>query len=260
MSRASFAKQGGNVPLLYLYGVTAAPASLAATLRGVDGVSKVDRLECSGFTCWISRVDAREFGENLNHNMENLEWLADASVRHQRVVGAIYEREQILPARFGTVFLNPESLSRDIDSRKAALKAGFKRIAGTDEWGVRIFALPRTVNVAAGAKSGREYLQRKSELLQTRPSRTLEPEIQEFAAAIAKLAAATAAGGKVSAGQPGLRWHASLLIPRSDRAQFENLLARTSRQWHGSFRIEATGPWPPYSFVGEDAQARGVAR
>jgi hypothetical protein len=251
--------------LLYLYGITQEPAAVSATLRGVDGIATVEAVDCSGFTCWVSHVPAGEFGEQLSQNMENLEWLADASVRHQRVVGAIHERQPILPARFGTVFLTRDSLADDVASRKAALKASFRRISGADEWGIRVFAATKSAPAGPGARSGREYLQRKSALLQTRPARTLEPEIRELAAALAKLATESAEGGKVSSGQPGLRWHTSLLLPRSRRPKLEALLSRFAGRFQDRFRLECTGPWPPYSFVGEKARARpaekvGVAR
>src|ERR1051325_1100388 len=126
--------------LLYLYGVTRRQERLPATTRGVDGVSSVEALDTFGFVCWISRVDAGEYGDELGRNMENLEWLADASVRHQRVVAAIHERQSILPARLGTVLFNPSTLSAAIESPKKALDAGFKRIADADEWGIRVFA------------------------------------------------------------------------------------------------------------------------
>jgi hypothetical protein len=111
----------------------------------------VEAVECSGFTCWVSHVDADEFGENLTRNMENLEWLADASVRHQRVVGTIHERLPILPARFGIVFLNEKSLAGDVSGRKGALRASFRRIADADEWGIRVFGPARAALADVGA-------------------------------------------------------------------------------------------------------------
>lgn len=245
--------------LLYLYGITEASATLPTTLRGVDAVAPVQSLQCSGYFCWVSRVNAREFGDELTRNMENLEWLAEASVRHQRVVGAIYEKEDILPARFGTVFVGEESLRADVARRKALLQAGFQRVTGADEWGVRVFAVPRAVAMATTGRSGKEYLQRKSALMQAHPARTLEPEIREFAAALDEIATSSTEGGKVSAGQPGLRWQASLLVPRARRKKLDALLARFSHQWREQFRVECTGPWPPYSFVSDQGQSRGVA-
>lgn len=245
--------------LLYLYGITATSVSLPATLRGVDEAAPVKSLESSGFVCWVSRVNRREFGDELARNMENLEWLAEASVRHQQVVAAIYEKEDILPARFGTVFASEESLKADVARRKGALLAGFRRVTGADEWGVRVFAMPGAVAVATTARSGKEYLQRKSALMQARPSRTLEPEIKEFAAALDEIATASTEGGKVGAGQPRLRWQASLLVPRARRKKLDVLLARFSHEWREQYRVECTGPWPPYSFVTDQGQSRGAA-
>ncbi len=244
--------------LLYLYGITQASASLPAALRGVDATAPVQPLPCSGFTCWVSRVNAREFGDELARNMEDLEWLAEASVRHQRVVSAIYEKEDILPARFGTVFTTEESLRADVSGRKVALQAGFQRVTGADEWGVRVFAVARPVTFATTARSGKEYLQRKSALLQARPPRTLEPEIRKFAAALDEIATSSTEGGKVGSGQPGLRWQASLLVPRARRKKLDAVLARFSHDWREQYRVECSGPWPPYSFVSE-RQSRGAA-
>ncbi len=245
--------------LLYLYGVTRTEERLPATTRGVDGLSAVEPLSAVGFVCWVSRVNGGEFGEDLSRNMENLEWLAEASVRHQRVVGAIHDRQPILPARFGTVFLNACTLSVDMEARKGALEAGFKRIADSDEWGIRVFAQARPVPLPSGAKSGKDYLQRKAKLLQAKPPRTLEAEIQRLASDLLKLASDSAEGGKVGAGQPNLRWQSSILLRRSQRANFEKLLSRFSQSYGDRFRVECTGPWPPYSFVTEKSQVESTA-
>ena len=245
--------------VLYLYGVTRTGERLPATTRGVDGVSSVEALDACGFVCWISRVNVVEFGDELNKNMENLEWLADASVRHQRVVGALHDRQAILPARFGTVFLNASTLSADIEAQKRALEAGFKRIADSDEWGIRVFAQPRAVPMTSGVKSGKDYLQRKAKLLQAKPPRTLEAEIQQFASEVSKLASDSTEGGRVGAGQPSLRWQTSILLRRSQRASFEKVLRRFSQQHGDRFRVECTGPWPPYSFVAEKSEGEPKA-
>jgi hypothetical protein len=246
--------------VLYLYGITRQAGRLAASLRGVDGISTVEPLEASGLTCWLSRVDAGEFSDQLARNMENLEWLAEASVRHQRVVGAIHEGQPILPTRFGTVFLNEESLSEDIAGRKAALLDGFQRIADADEWGIRVFAQPRPALAASPARTGKEYLRRKATQLHAKPPRTLEPEIQQFAAEIAKLATDSAEGGKVGSGQPNLRWQTSILLPRSRRPRFDSLLNRFAHKFAERFRVEGTGPWPPYSFVVGKSQGGQAAK
>src|ERR1051326_1775716 len=133
-------KKNGN--LLYLYGVTASPANVRV-LEGVDGRAAVEALPCAGFVCWISRVDGTEYGDQLQARMENLDWLAGASVRHQKVVGAIHEQITILPARFATLFLSEETLGADIKGRSRGLKKDLKRLADADEYGVKIFGIPQ---------------------------------------------------------------------------------------------------------------------
>src|SRR5437868_1353052 len=92
---------------LYLYGVSP-PTSKNASLKmlGVDGQHGVEGIACGGFLCWVTPVDAHEFAAELARKMEELEWLAESSVRHQRIVSAIAERMTMLPARFGTIFLS----------------------------------------------------------------------------------------------------------------------------------------------------------
>src|SRR5262245_12882894 len=92
---------------LYLYGISLVrkngkPPTLAAP--GIDGVSPVKALACGDFHCWVSAVDQAGFAQAMEHNLENLEWLALHSVRHQQVVGEVAARVPIVPARFGTMF------------------------------------------------------------------------------------------------------------------------------------------------------------
>ncbi|HEX5434393.1 MAG TPA: GvpL/GvpF family gas vesicle protein, partial [Candidatus Angelobacter sp.] len=139
---------------VYLYGVSLAtkggdtkgPATAGdkkgqrgqLTSTGVDGVHAVEALSCGEFLCWVSPVDQLAFSEELEKNMENLEWLAVHGVRHQQVVGEIAQMETIVPARFGTLFSSQAALLKDVEARKSALKNVFNRIADSDEWGVKV--------------------------------------------------------------------------------------------------------------------------
>ncbi len=184
--------------------------------------------------------------------MEDLEWLATTSLRHQRAVAEVSSQITALPARFGTVFLTEDSLAQHIKVRGKALDQAFERVADADEWGVKIFAAPkRPARSLLKATSGADYLKRKAELLQPRTAGRLDDEVQEFIATLTKLSAATSLGGKASAGQPGLVWHGSFLIRRRDRKKLESALKKYACSWKGTRRIDCSGPWPPYSFVGE---------
>src|SRR5579862_6578398 len=95
---------------LYLYGISQSAQMPHRKIAGVDGKAAVDQLHYAGLTCWISHVSKADFADNLSRNMENLDWLAEVTPRHQTVLAAISEINNVLPARFGTVFLSQASL------------------------------------------------------------------------------------------------------------------------------------------------------
>lgn len=239
---------------VYLYGVSLASRNKPGKLTtpGVDGIHSVDALPCGEFLCWVSSVDAAAFSHELESNMENLEWLAMHGVRHQQVVGEIAHKETIVPARFGTLFSSQAALLKDVESRASALKRVFDRIADSDEWGVKVFAdnQPSPAAASTPARSGREYLQQKAARIKKRPERN-DSEVEQLAAALGKVATASAPAGKVSGAQPGLLWQATFLVARSRRSQWDRVLRDFLERWQGQRRIEITGPWPPYSFVSD---------
>ena len=246
--------------VLYLYGITESPPATAAAVPGVDLKSAVEPLECQGVVCWISRVAAAEFEKDLNKNMENLDWLARASVAHQRVLSAIRSQAEVLPARFGTVFRNLSSLQKHVRAGIREFERDFQRLKDADEWGVKVFALPPAPakNASRASRSGRAYLMARAALLPRQDARPqTDEELEEFAKALDRVAEETAAVGKISSGQRGLTFQKSLLVKRVNRARMESVLRKFSERWGDRRKIECTGPWPPYSFVSAKAESAG---
>ena len=256
MARAVKSRKSAPVPdtVLYLYGITKI-SDANPQVRGVDDVSPIEPIPCAGLVCWVSRVSRAEFADNLATNIENLDWVSGMSVRHQRAVSAIAENAEVLPARFGTVFLDETTLCTDIGSRKATLEQDFKRIQGSEEWGIKVFALPPPpAPLPSTVRSGKDYLQAKSALIRKKTNKASDVEVQHLAEALKKISVATAEGGNISSGRRDLLFHISLLINKRDREKLQNLLAGFSTQWQQTRRIECTGPWPPYSFVSRSIQ------
>lgn len=238
--------------LFYLYGVSEKPGGKVVS-AGVDGSSAVESVACAGLACWVSRVDAREFGADLERNMENLDWLAGASVRHQRVVAEIAAQQSILPARFGTVFVSERTLAADVAARKRELRAAFERVRDADEWGVKVFTEPQA-RVAVVAATGKDYLKQKAAQVKTEALRAVSAEVKRFADELSDAAVDAVAVGKVSGGQRDLEWQASFLVRRAEQKRFQEVLRRYAQRWGDARRIECTGPWPPYSFVSPHAR------
>jgi len=234
--------------MIYLYGISAKAPKTKIT-GSIDGASTVDNLEASGFVAWFSRVSGDEFGDKLAANMENLEWLAGASVRHQRVVSQIAEAVTVLPARFGTVFRNEKSLTEHLHAEKDKLTATLKRIEGTEEWGIKLFLNPDPPASPIDVASGRDYLRAKASVIQVKRQKQLDPDVVEFARELQAIAADSAPAGKVSSGQNNLEWQASFLVRKKDRPKWDQMLKRYATRWADRREIQCTGPWPPYSFV-----------
>jgi hypothetical protein len=243
---------------LYLYGISRVAGKKAArtppriSSPGIDGASAVKAVACGDFVCWVSDVDHATFAQAMEHNMENLEWLALHGVRHQQVVAEVAAQMAIIPARFGTIFSGETALLKNVMGRSGALAKVFDRVVDADEWGVKVFAekAAKPAAAASAARSGKEYLQQKATQIKQRPERN-DPELREFAAALEKIAADSAPTGKVSGAQPSLLWQATFLVPRVRRRQWDKTLSEFVERWDGVRRIEVNGPWPPYSFVSD---------
>ena len=119
---ASIAPAADRDTAFYLYGITQASDSAGAAVSqpGIDGSAPVKAIACDAFLCWISQVSRRGFADPLQERMEDIDWLAAAGLRHQRVVGELARQAATLPARFGTIFLSEESLRKDIKAGRCA--------------------------------------------------------------------------------------------------------------------------------------------
>lgn len=236
--------------VLYLYGITESRPSEIPELIGVDRFSGIEAIDCEGVFAWVSRVSADDFEENLAHNMENLDWLAEVSVAHQRVIAAIGRETDILPARLGTIFRTAVSLCKHVAKCVDGLKDDFARIKGADEWGVKVFGIGPIPARPPKVRTGKDYLKAKATLLPRRKARGLSrTELAKFERALENVATETAPPGTLSRGQRGLEYQVSLLVKRSRRKKLESLLEKFAQEWAEDRRIECTGPWPPYSFV-----------
>jgi hypothetical protein len=243
--------------VLYLYAIShlpdAARPSIAA--EAIDGAARVEAIRCGDYLCWVSRVAKNEFADQLNERMQDLEWLATAGLRHQRVVAELSSHLTTLPTRFGTVFMSEESLAQHVKDRKSALRGALERVANADEWGIKVFAIAKpSASVVSKDACGSAYLKRKAQLLRPSTGKKLDAEVQEFIGVLTRLAVAASPGGKASVGQPGLVWHGSFLVRRKDRKKLESALSKYAARWQDARRIDCSGPWPPYSFVGEHVQ------
>ncbi|MEO8216537.1 MAG: GvpL/GvpF family gas vesicle protein [Acidobacteriota bacterium] len=255
--------------ILYVYGIGREILSetLPEDLEAIDGTTRIDVISDAGLSAACTPVDEDEFGAAaVEKNSGNLEWLGELGVRHDAVVTALSEMTTIIPLRAFTLFGSVERLQKMLRRDRAALAATLDRLAGNEEWTVRIELDPeswtkaithrveslRTLNdEMESASPGRGYLLARK-LEEARKSAAQEAE-QSLVAEL-ESAFARDLGGPVITETRQMREGSfpqiNLLLPRGSENRLASVVADIQRALAGDgVTLRMTGPWPPYTFA-----------
>jgi gas vesicle protein GvpL/GvpF len=217
--------------VIHVYAFAGELRSLPA-LDGLDG-AVLERRRLAGLDAVISRRTHPTTGDSLQ---------ADALV-HGEIVEALLDlAASVLPVRFGEGAGDDRELAQTVGERSVELRRALDRVCGCVEVGLRISG--REAARAAGASSGTAYM---------RVLRDLEEERRTTIGALHDDLACLARGARVEAPAPaGLRHAAAYLVERDGLAAVSERTARFAAE-NPQLSILCTGPWAPYSFVGEAA-------
>ncbi|HUF78293.1 MAG TPA: GvpL/GvpF family gas vesicle protein [Thermoanaerobaculia bacterium] len=258
----------------YLYCLVRRPEApeLAGAPQGVPGALP-PRLLDVGDQLWLvaAQVPLPEYGEaEIASRLEDLSWVSERALAHEEMVehfaraapaGAPAETGHwaLLPMKLFTLFASDERAVQHVAGELPRLRRVLDRVAGREEWGVRVRRSPERAAAAAGEApagrpaSGREFLAQKHRQLEA--ARRAPAEAREVAEnAYARLVerAAEALRREPEAGT-SLVLDAAFLVPRSDRGPFADAVAAVARELAGAAcELTLTGPWPPYNFAGEE--------
>jgi Gas vesicle synthesis protein GvpL/GvpF len=165
---------------------------------------------------------------------------------HERVVERLMDDRAVLPMRFGSRLEDEDALRRLLAERRLPLLAALARVAGRVELGVR--AIERdSAPVATTVATGRDYLLAKLRV------GGLADELHEPLAELADEARRHPPRGA------GELLRAAYLVDRSATARFRATVERLQAR-RDDVALLCTGPWPPYSFVGEASPEPVAAR
>ena len=249
-------------------GVAAPERALAGVPSGVPGAGPV-RLLDAGRSLWlvVSDVPLSRFDSApLERALQNLEWVSACAVGHERVIEHFVPHGAVLPAKLFTVFTTDESALGRVDAHRGALGRAFQRVAGRDEWGVRLrFDEARALETvrarasrrAPAARPGTGFLVLKK-AQQDAVRRLLDDARGEADALFTRLAriADDARRRTPSATelQARLLLDAAFLVSRPHAPRFRAAVERAGASLTGrGYDVSLTGPWPAYSFVTESA-------
>ena len=207
-------------------------------LTGV-GETKVRTATSCGLTVLVSDVSLADFGEAaLRENLENLDWLDEVAREHHYVIDAAARLFPLLPVRLATVYSGDDALRAALAERGAQLLEALRRVGGRVEWGVKAYAAPESTAAAvpestAAAVSAAQAIH--AELTVKANATRFHP----------------APSGQLSRARQPMLLNAAYLLDAAGGVSFTAAVAGQATA-HPELRIELTGPWPPYSFAGDD--------
>ena len=264
----------------YLYGITRAltPDALRQAVATAQdavmpgaGSAPVQAFVRGKIAAIVRTVSLADFEPDaLRERLDDLTWLEAMARAHNAVIAAIHERQVILPAKFGSVYVSRDDLGAALDADQQRLLGELRRLHDCDEWAIHLYAdratiehqvadedsdLRRLRDEIAEARPGRAYfLQRKldgevsaavDDALAER-ARGVVDRLRPFTRDVVLQATVRARGG--SDGDEAEILRAALLIERTNReGAFHAFQSGIDTQV--GLRGECSGPWPPYSFV-----------
>jgi len=252
-------------------------------LTGV-GEAKVRTTSACGLTVLVSDVSLAQFGEAaLRENLENLDWLDEVAREHHYVIDAAARLFPLLPVRLATVYSGDAAVCSALSQREGQLRDALHRVGGRVEWGVKAYAAPDAAGGTGedaerapalaiaddGADqepkppggAGLAYLRRRRAQLTSARESTMAAVhgAQAVHAELTAKALGTRLHPSQSAQLSGVRQpmllNAAYLLDTEGSVAFTAAVAGIATA-HPELRVELTGPWPPYSFAGEDDDGR----
>jgi hypothetical protein len=200
-------------------------------------------------------------------------------LHHHQVLDALAQRQTVLPLRFGTLLGSDDGVRASIASGRDAYLEMINDIDGAAEWGLKIFCDCRRLGervscetpevarlqteIADGGAGRAFFLQRRMERL-VDEARELaigqciditERRLESVSRRTAKCQLQPAeTHGRSSA----MIANTAFLVPHGHENGLIEIVAdlRSTFSCRG-FAYEVTGPWPPYSFIGDRPRGDG---
>lgn len=267
----------------YVYGIVSAPAwasregdaaAPTGAPAGLDG-APVEVLSEGDLAALVSWLPAATYDRaRVEALAGDVAWIGGRAVAHDAVVTWASERGGVVPVPMFALYSGPDAVRAMLAGRAAELRAVLARVAHGEEYGVRLFVREEQLAGALGSLSprlaalerqehdatpGQRYLLgRKLESERTaegrRIAREVAAELYDTLTPIAMGAVREPVPRSEDGGASLAALNAYFLVRRGETEPFARALTEFGARWEPrGFRVEFTGPWPPYHFVGARA-------
>jgi hypothetical protein len=256
---------------VWVYAVTSAGVSeLGTHLTDVTGLDceRVRIVDMAGLAAVVSSVDGvYATGDALQRRLGDLKELESIALVHHGVVEQVATHHQVLPLRLATVYFDDDGVRDMLSDRHAEFAAALGWLNQRTECGVKVWARAvsppkRPVAVARerGTRpqsshegTGTAYLLQRSASRKARDDHwqrgvTGGEKIHEALGALAVASRRHATqDARLDDNDGQMVLNGAYLVDADRFAEFE---AAARAMADRMFRVDVTGPWPPYSFAG----------
>ena len=254
--------------LIYVYCLTRNPTGTGTGLTAVAP----ETLRFGDFYVVIKYVAESEFSEeNLKRNLSNLDWLESNAREHISIISKVMDFTTAIPFKFGTIYNTIESLGQFISVYSGSLNENFDYIGEKEEWSVKIYcdrkALSEQIDELSAeaadlekqimaSSPGKAFLlkRKKQDLIENEMDRICKQYGQNYFNEFRALSEASGLNNLLPKDYTGrtdtMILNATFLVHKNKADTFVHT-AEILREKGGNsgFCIEATGPWPPFSFI-----------
>jgi len=248
----------GEAAYLYCVVRMAAQPRMGGVPEGLPGAARPIAVQAAPSTWLIlSEVPLSKYGPRpLEDTLRDLERVAELAVAHESVVEyfARASGATVVPMKMFSMFSSVERAIAEMRDRRNEIDAVLDRVAGCEEWGVRITARASRVvrSTPERPRSGTAFLAARK---RARDQARNAVQKATHAAALAfeglsALAREARQRKEVPPGATAPLLDAAFLIPARSRAKFRAAAKRLSRTCAAAGAdLTLTGPWPAYNFV-----------
>jgi hypothetical protein len=202
--------------------------------------------------------------EAIEEKLRDLDWVGAAASAHEAVVERAGESGTVVPMKLFTIFSSDERAADHVRKMKRGLDKVVAKIAGCEEWGLRILfdetraAKVNATKVAAAPKlpvTGTGFLLRKKAHEESRRRLTSQAkhEVDDLFVRLDRTAKSSVRRPPLNrelAGQVML--DAVFLVPAGRVEKFKSTVASSAQELaDDGYHVTLTGPWPAYSFIGD---------
>lgn len=262
--------------VIYLYGFV--PAGAPTPPAGLTGLEDraVALVEAGGVQAVVSELPGEGYSaQHIEALLQDLPWVAERGLAHERVVAWFVDAAEILPAPLFTLYSSRAALVQAVGARGAEVRAQLERLSGRREWdlkvGYRRDELERHAGTVseevraldaeiAEAAPGRRFLleRKRAEVVKRELGAAARAVAQQLLEEVRPLAeAAVALSPPRDAAELPVLLAAALLLRREAEPDARLLVQqRADALARLGFSVEFTGPWAPYRFL-EAATAGG---